>query len=468
MKTKVMLAAAIAAAVGLTGVTTTAMAAPLPAGTKLTITPWVNPAVPLLDEAGCTYGSCFGIGVYGTLYGWTPMEPGTDGGLIIGKPQKSGGQNVNLASTNPGEIDAQWDFGGNHGTSFTAPGSINTATNEDVSKNIFSDTSCTGSGCGSNTTPRVTDLFVWNMAWGANHVPMGSAAGCIKTLLSNCTPDQVAGIFVNSWTVDTATPRNYELKYKQITPVGWPNQPFALILRGTIGAPTCGSPRVSINGTSAAVNLSVVSGQTTSFTIAVSDPGCTVPPTCRAVFTSPINGLVTLNGCVSGTYKSDTGYIGVNSFNIIANDSVGDSNPDVGGKINIAVTPIIDPTPLISPTPTTIPTIPPSPTACTDLYPVKQLTLAGKQGHLSVTVTGNITQANANGKEIKICPLTTASYVASSNTPGASVVCKLKSNTARGQGQIKVNDHVKCTDKPVGNDKIYFKVKSGEYKKAQS
>jgi hypothetical protein len=78
-----------------------------------------------------------------------------------------------------------------------------------------------------------------------------------------------------------------------------------------------------------------------------------------------------------------------------------------------------------------------------------------------MTVTGNIISVNPNGKEIKICPTTTASYNASTNTPGATVVCRVKSNTSHGQGDVKVNDHVKCTDKPVGNDKLGVKIKSG-------
>jgi uncharacterized Zn-binding protein involved in type VI secretion len=80
-------------------------------------------------------------------------------------------------------------------------------------------------------------------------------------------------------------------------------------------------------------------------------------------------------------------------------------------------------------------------------------------------VTGNIVSSNTNGKEIKICPTSTASYVASTNTAGATVVCKVKNHTSKGKGNTKVNDHVKCSDKPVGNDKIHFKIKSGENKK---
>ena len=66
-----------------------------------------------------------------------------------------------------------------------------------------------------------------------------------------------------------------------------------------------------------------------------------------------------------------------------------------------------------------------------------------------------------NGKEIKICPTTTTTYTTGTTTPGATVLCKVKSHTTKGKGNVKVNDHIKCTDKPVGNDKLGIKIKSG-------
>jgi hypothetical protein len=213
-------------AVFATACASASFAAPLPALTKLTITPWVNPPVPLLDGVGCTFGSCFGMGVFGTFYGWTALEAGTDNGLIVGKSQLSGGQDVNLASTNNGELTALWAFGGNNGTFFTSPGGDG---------NIFDDASCTGAACIGKT-----ELKVWNTAWGGKVIPMGSAAGCNKTLLSNCTADMVAGIFVRSWKIDPpggTGPRMYELIYDQIVPSEFPNFPYRLILRGEVVVP---------------------------------------------------------------------------------------------------------------------------------------------------------------------------------------------------------------------------------------
>jgi hypothetical protein len=459
MSKKLMLA--IATAIGIAAVATTTVAAPLPAGTKLTITGTT-------DAAGlvpCSNGSCFGMFLAPGLFYWTPLNPGIDGGLIIGKPQKSGGQETNGLLSTDGEITAVWNYGANWGTFFTTPSDVG---------NVFNDANCTGSGCGSNTTPRLTDLAIWNTAWGGQNIPMGSAAGCNKTLLPACTADEVAGIFVKTWTIDAAgtTPRNYRMTYNQVAPAGFPNYPFELILAGTVVGGNQ-IPVISVTPPS----LTGETGKAIPFTITATD-GDGDALTCSVAAPGPAIGGVILNNCTSGTYTSDAGSVGTDSFTI----NVSDGKP--GGVssalVNVAVTPGPTPTNTPTGTPTNTPTGTPTrtptgtptntpmvtPSACTDMFPVKQVTLTGKNGHLTMVVTGNITKANTNGKEIKICPSTTASYEATTNTPGASVVCKVKSNTSKGKGRTKVNDHIKCTDKPVGNDKIHVKIKSGEYKKA--
>ena len=447
MNKKTLLAIAIATAIGISAVANPALSAPLPAGTKLTITPWVRPPAPDYNLYGCTYefGSCFAVYVVGGSFPvWTAIEPGTDGGLIIGKPQKSGGQEVDRTSTNSGELTAMWDWSGNHGTFFTAPSDAG---------NVFDDASCVGSACGSNTTPRLTDLAVWNWAFVGLTAPVGSATGCDKAVLSNCTADMVAGIFVKSWTIDPpgTMPRNYELKYSQVMSALIANSPISLILRGTVEQQNQ-APVVTVTPD----NLIAVYGAPAPFTITVTDPDGPNPPTRRS--DSP---YVQLNDCIGGTYTGQLGFVGTDGFNIIANDGLIDSQPAL---VYVAVTaPTTSPTP--TPTTSVTPPVTPTPTVivdgCAITYPIKQTTLTGKQGHLTMTVTGNIISVNPNGKEIKICPTTTITYEASTTTPGATVVCKVKNNTSRGKGRLKVNDHIKCTDRPVGNDKIHVKIKSG-------
>jgi hypothetical protein len=97
-----------------------ATAAPLPNGTKLGITPGVESrfAVP------CAIGSCFGMEAAPTLFYWTDLYPGTNGGLIIGQDQKSGGQELAPSADNntSGELTAAWSYGSVYGTFTTTPG----------------------------------------------------------------------------------------------------------------------------------------------------------------------------------------------------------------------------------------------------------------------------------------------------------------------------------------------------------
>jgi hypothetical protein len=434
----------------------TAIAAPLPNGTLLSINATTDPA----GVVPCTNGSCFGMFLVPGLYYWTPIHPGTDGGIIIGKAQKSGGQEIDALSQANGEITAAWNYGANWGTFFTAP---------DASRNIFDDASCTGAGCGSNTTPRVTDLAVWNTAWNQMVIPAGRILPGCETggyIPEYCYSSQnPSGIYVKTWTIDPpgSNPRNYRLTYNTTLSSGFPNFPFELILSGTVsGGEGCSFGSVAVTPSS----LTGISGVPIPFMISAIDPYGTT--TCR-VGTPPANGVVKLNACTSGTYTADGGFVGTDSFTLIANDGLCDNTPKL---VNVAITvPSTSPSPTATPTPPPVtPTATPTPTiivdGCPMIYPVSQTTLMGKQGHLSMTVTGNIVSVNANSKEIKICPYTTVMYEASTNTPGANVVCRVKSNSTKGKGLVRVNDHIKCNDKPSGNDKIHVKIKSGVHQKA--
>ena len=90
-------------------------------------------------------------------------------------------------------------------------------------------------------------------------------------------------------------------------------------------------------------------------------------------------------------------------------------------------------------------------------YPVSQFSQTGKQGTLSLSFSGNI--VSHTNKTVNICPGTALSFQAQSSV--GSVVCKIKNNVTTGSGTLKIRDHLKCTDKPAGKDKVGFKVKSG-------
>jgi hypothetical protein len=155
------------------------------------------------------------------LYYWTPIFPGTDGGFILGKNQKSGGQEVNALSSAGGEITAVWNYGANWGTFFTDPG---------ASTNIFDNASCSGAACIGKT-----ELKVWNTAWNKYVILMGSALGCNPAVTNQCTADQIAGIFVKTWTINPVTGGSWSMTYNQVVPIGsFQNFPYELILRGTV------------------------------------------------------------------------------------------------------------------------------------------------------------------------------------------------------------------------------------------
>jgi hypothetical protein len=157
---------------------------------------------------------------------------------------------------------------------------------------------------------------------------------------------------------------------------------------------------------------------------------------CR-IGTAPENGIATVDAnCSAGTYQPNPGFIGTDRFSYIATSGGLESNP---GMVTVAV---IEG---------------PVDQACTQGNPIAQLTQTGKEGTLTIKLTGNI--VTLTNKVAKICPGTTLSYQATS-TQGP-VVCKVKNNTTPGSGSLKINDHLKCTDKPAGKDKVHFKVKSG-------
>ncbi len=195
-------------------------ASPLPSMTKLLITPGTGSTT----NTPCATGSCFGMEVGPGTVVWTDFGPGTDGGIIVGKAQTSGGQELAGSPTNttPGQLSNAWLFFSNYGTFFTVPGGD--------TQNIFDSAPCTGACCSGKT-----DLKVFNVAWNGNNIHMGSAAGCI---LSSCTTTQKDGVFVNSYTIDPVNGGAWTMNYSQVVPTGqFANVKFTLITRGTVSLP---------------------------------------------------------------------------------------------------------------------------------------------------------------------------------------------------------------------------------------
>ena len=130
---------------------TTTMAAPLPAGTTLTITAGL---ITSLDEAGLASGSGFamGDGMGGMATdGWTALTPGTNGGVIVGttQPKKA--------------IVANWTY-------FTTVNAQNF-----TSMTVTADTS------------GALDFSGWTVYWGGGNIPMGSTTDYTFTAVTPST-----------------------------------------------------------------------------------------------------------------------------------------------------------------------------------------------------------------------------------------------------------------------------------------
>jgi hypothetical protein len=490
--------------------TMNASAAPLPVGTKLGITQGVGSGA----NVPCPTGSCFGTEVSPGFVIWTDLAPGTDGGFIVGKAQKCGGQELGDSNTNnsPGELTSAIRFLDRYATFCTDPGG---------EQNLFDDAGCTGAGCLGKT-----ELKYLYYAWNGQKIPLGSSIGCAYP---SCSPHQLAGIFVSNYQINPVTGGAWSINYSQVVPANPPTSfsgvNFFLLMRGTVEPAPCSNCNPLV-----AKDISLVmftpAGDTVNWTPIISNPDgnlltCSIvtppaygtatvsadcsggtytpnpgfsgndsftykannglidsapgvvsvtvltnlPPTAFdfhievtsgtlvtwrpsvddsfgtvltcMIGTAPTNGTATVaSDCSSGTYQSNPGFIGTDSFTYIANDGQLDSNP---GTVTVAVT---------EPVPDTI---------CTGLYPVTRFTQTGKQGSLTITFTGNIT--SHTNKEVKVCPGTTLSYTASSTKD--VVKCKVKNSLNSGSGTLRIRDHLKCTDKPGGKDKVQLKVKSG-------
>lgn len=177
-------------------------AAPLPAGTILTIDPGVNNDT----QTACIGGSCYTAAIpsYGYVFHYN-MSPGTDGGIVIGKNQAKG------VSPAPGELAGFARVG-----TFEAPGSMFTTPAPfqptDASANIFDDKSCASStDCAGKTV-----LGTWNRSGGFGNLgELGSAS-------SQCSSTYYCP-GVTKWTITSAGAAGldgdrYVLEYKRIDP----------------------------------------------------------------------------------------------------------------------------------------------------------------------------------------------------------------------------------------------------------
>ena len=300
----------LTAAIGLGALS--AQAAPLPNGTVLTLYPGTT------VTSSCVSGSCRAMEVAPGFLIWTPIQPGTDGGFVLGKNQLSGGQEGSGGGqiSTPGELTAGWLFAGNWGTFATAPltGSFGgSVAPTDASVNVFDDVSCTSvAACLGKTM-----LGTWNTAWNGVAVSMGSALGC-KAL------DPTKCVGVSNWSVSGGT---YVLDFAWAVPdkdpSGFGNVPITLHLEGAVSA-NGNVPPLTGN-----VKIGVAPATTQSWTPEASDPNGDAV-TCR-LGTPPARGTAFIaTDCSVGTYTPAPGVLGgEDSFTYVASDGMADSFPGV-------------------------------------------------------------------------------------------------------------------------------------------
>ena len=455
------------------------VAAPLPAGTKLSVTAGTGSGF----NQRCTVGSCFGMETAPGLVYWNDVTPGLDGGIIIGK-QQSVWPGPIIPELDPCELAVITPQGGLVGCFVTAPA---------AETNIFDSASCDGTGClgkteikslsltgvgslsgacpGGGNCPGVQKWAVTASAYSLDYAwttPDGPYAG-FKTYLHMAGDIQPSGnlppvAIISPSTILVVPPgisitldgsqsydpdgtivcHNWEIPGVILPAVcdpkvsfSTPSTPQTLTVKLTV-TDNLGAQGSSVTSVVVAyevppyagdVNVSGESGQ-----IIFWKPLIAGGYSSNCSLTSPpANGTATVAGdCSMGTYQSNAGFVGTDRFGYWAN----------GGRVGTVSVAVTEP--------------PPS-DQCLAQYLVSQFTQTGKEGTMNITFTGNIT--SHTNKEVKVCPGTTLSYKTTSTR--GPVVCKVKNNTTAGIGFLRINDHIKCTDKPAGKDKVQFKVKSG-------
>ena len=299
-----------------------AHAAQLPQGTLLTIDPGVNGT----SSYACTSGSCFSVAVSGTTYtAYYTMQPGTDGGIVIGKNQVVG------ASPATGELAGytRLDTTEAPGSMYTTP-FIYIAGSSDASANKFDDTSCnSSSACAGKTV-----LGTWNKSGGFGN---GSELGIAS---SQCASPNYASLYcpgVTLWSITSAGAPGidgdrYVLEYSRTFPDyldGRYDHTFRYHLEGAIVLP-------KIVGVDAAVSLGAtpnVAKQNTTLTY-------------TATVTN--NGTQTATGVIlSDTLPASVNFVSASSTQGSCNGSavvscaLGDIASGATVTVQIAVTPSV-------------------------------------------------------------------------------------------------------------------------------
>ncbi len=205
-----------------------AFAAPLPTGTLLTIEPGVSGTT----SSACVSGSCFTFSISGVIrpISYYTLQPGSDGGIVIGKNQAAG------ISPDAGELAGFINVDGLYppGSMYTTPYAYDPTS--DASGNVFDERSCLS----SDACVGKTMLGTWNMAGSPGRgAAMGTASNQCNIFPSAYCPG------VTKWEISPAGAPGidgdrYVLEYKRVFPDyldGVYAHNFSFHLEGTIQLP---------------------------------------------------------------------------------------------------------------------------------------------------------------------------------------------------------------------------------------
>jgi len=387
-----------------------AHSAPLSDGTLLTIKQ---------GSVGYPEGSCAGSYVRFLLNAILcyPIGPGTDGGLIVGKSQRSGGQEQAPSGNNAqaGEMASAFFVAPVYETLATAPmvGAQGGIATTDASLNRFDDVSCAGAACLGKV-----EINTMHLAADGKVYPGGCAS-------ADCT--STGGSGVKSWIV--AADRTYVLDATwNLTQVH---------LEGSI-VPAGNTPPVA-----SPVTVNTTPGVAVNWTPVVSDANGD-PLTCSLQSTIGYSFFGTLTlapDCSSGTYTPPNPiFTGLECSKYQVSDG-----KNVSAPTNICIK--------ISPT---------GASTCESKYPQKQIALNGDgfgaaNKTLQVSFIGNIIRAS--NTSVTACKSAPLSYTAISTV--GSATCKVNGVAKLASGILVPGDVLTCTNKPKGSDTDKFNIYGG-------
>jgi hypothetical protein len=391
-----------------------AHSAPLGNGTLLTI-----------KQGGVGYpeGTCTGsyVRYLNNAILCYPIGPGSDGGLVVGKNQISGGQEKAPSGNNAksGEMTSAFWIPPVYATLATAPmiGAQEGVATTDASLNRFDDVSCAGAACLGTV-----EINTLHMAIDGAVYPGGCAA-------DDCT--STGGTGVKSWTV--AADRTYKLDT-------------------LFGDPSVGQTQVHLEGSivppgntlpvALPVTVKTTPGVPVNWKPVVSDANGD-PLTCSLEnWPYAYYGTLTLAAdCSGGTYTPPNPlFTGQECRRYQVFDG---NNFSVPANICVSISSTVAST-------------------CESKYPKKQIALNGDgfgaaNKTLQVSFIGNIIRTSSTS--VTACKSAPLSYTAISTVGTAT--CKVNGVATLASGLLAPGDTLTCTNKPKGSDTDTFIIYGG-------